>query len=105
MAGLPDQFSLYREYIALFFVDAETIRDPRFDALQEGDWLEASMAVLLGGSLLIAGWLIVAWRAMGDFARLRGGRFIASLVIFLLLGYAADRVLALIHLARGVSIV
>lgn len=90
-AGLPNHIALYQEYMEFLLKnDFAALEQDCFKVIDESNTLRASMLILLTGLLAIAGWLIVAWRAIGDWNRLTGRRMAAALVLFLVTGFAVN---------------
>jgi hypothetical protein len=102
--GLPDQFALYQEYMTLLLSGAPGLGDARFATLDASRELLISMLVLAGGYVLIAAWLVSAWRAFGPWNRLQGWRIAAALVVFLVVGYGVSALLGLAQVAVGVAL-
>lgn len=103
-ARLPDQFTLYQDYMTLLLSGAPGLDDARFATLDESRELLISMLVLAGGYLLIAAWLVSAWRAFGPWNGLQGWRIAAALVVFLVVGYGVSILLGLAQVAVGVAL-
>lgn len=90
-AGLPNHLALYQEYMDFLLKnDFAALEQDCFKVIDESNTLRASMLILLTGLLVIASWLIVAWRAIGDWNRLTGRRVVAALVLFLVTGFAVN---------------
>ncbi len=90
-AGLPNHLALYQEYMDfLLKIDFAALEQDCFKVIDESNTLRASMLILTTGLLVIASWLIVAWRAIGDWNRLTGRRMAAALVLFLVVGFAVN---------------
>lgn len=104
LIAMKEHFALYQEYMAMFFAGDQTIEEARFQALEQGWALKASMGVLLLGTLVILGWMAIGWRAMGDLNKLSGGRVAVSLLLFLILGLGVNELLAQWQAVRGVSV-
>jgi hypothetical protein len=85
---IPDSFSLYQQYMQLFFASNTTALEcEQFAVLDQSNALMISMGVFLGGLLALFAWTMVAWRALGDINRFSGGRVLLSLFLFLIMGY------------------
>jgi hypothetical protein len=100
---LPDQFTLYQEYMRRLFADAGGLDDPRFAVLAESQELLIAVLVLGAGFLLIAAWLVWAWRAFADWNRLTAPRAAAALALFLVAGYPVSVAFGYAQAAAGVS--
>lgn len=100
---LPDEFPLYQAYMRLLFSGAGGLDEPRFAALAESRELLAAMLVLGLGYLLIAAWLVWAWRAFADWNRLATPRAAAALALFLVAAYPVSLAFGYAQAAAGVS--
>lgn len=100
---LPDQFSLYQEYVGRLFGGLGGLDDERFATLAESQELLVAMLVLGFGFLLIAAWLVWAWRGFGNWNQLTALRSAAALVLFLVVGYGVNVGLGYAQAAAGVS--
>lgn len=100
---LTDQFALYQDYMRLLFSGAGGLDDPRFADLARSQELLASMLILGLGFLLIALWMIWAWRAFADWNRLSGLRAVAAFALFLAAAYPVSVGFGYAQVAAGVS--
>lgn len=101
---MKEHFTLYQEYMALFFAGDAAIDEGRFQLLEQGWALKTSMGVLLLGTLMILAWMAIGWRAMGDLNKLGRGRVALSLALFFILGLAVNELLSKWQAVRGVSV-
>ena len=100
---VDEHFALYQEYMRLFFANDEAYKEIRFAPVTEGWMLKASMGLLLGGSLLIFFWLMVAWRALGDLNQFSAGKVSLSLVLFLIMGYWVNKAMVALQSQMGIG--
>lgn len=101
---MKPNFPLYLEYMQLVFDADPAIKQPRFAILEQGWALMASMGTILAGCVGILLWMAAAWRGMGDLNNLSSGRVAFSLVLFLMAGLAANKVLAELQAIKGVTV-
>ncbi len=101
---MPGEFALYQEYMNLLFSNSDMLEQERFKALAESQEMLFSMLVLGVGFILISGWLLVAWRAFGDWNNTTRMRTNAALILFLIIGYGVSTVLGLAQFAAGITL-
>lgn len=105
MLRLPaEQAELYQDYLRRLFGDLGGLGDPRFKTLAESQELLIAILMLGLGFLLIAVWLIWAWRAFADWNQLPAPRSLAALLLFLIAGYGVSLALGYAQAAAGVSL-
>ena len=101
-----EEFEAYKTYMALFFSDQtafeQAVKAGQFETLEKSRVLYLSMGILAIGLLVIAGWMMTAWRAFGDWNALPGLRTAASFVLFAVVGYGASKGLVLAQAVLGI---
>lgn len=101
---LPGQFALYQDYMGRLFGGQDGIDEPQFAALADSQELLIAMLVLGLGFLVVAAWLVWAWRAFADWNELTGWRSAAALALFLAASYPVSIAFGYAQAAAGVSL-
>lgn len=101
---LPDQFEFYQDYMHRVFNDLGGLDDPRFSILAQSHELTIAVLILGLGFLLMAAWLILAWRAFADWNGLAALRSAAALALFFVAGYPVSVAFGYAQAAAGVSL-
>jgi len=102
--NLPDQTTLYGDYMSRLMSGGDGLDKPKFAVLNESRELTFAILTVLAGLLVILAWLIWCWRAYGDLNKLDGRRTAGALILFLVIGYGVSSALALAQSARGITL-